>query len=53
MFASLLSAVAGNVELWKPTTSLGGFESLIEHRAAIEGEGPPCPGDQLRLSAGL
>ena len=46
-------AVAGHVELWKRATSLGGIESLIEHRASIEGEGSPCPGDLLRLSAGL
>jgi cystathionine gamma-synthase len=46
-------AVAGAVELWKRATSLGGIESLIEHRASIEGEGSPCPGDLLRLSVGL
>lgn len=46
-------AVAACVELWKRATSLGGIESLIEHRASIEGEGSPCPGDLLRLSAGL
>ena len=36
--------------LWKRATSLGGVESLIEHRASIEGAGSPCPGDLLRLS---
>jgi cystathionine gamma-synthase len=46
-------AVAANVELWKRATSLGGVESLIEHRASIEGEGSPCPGDLLRFSVGL
>jgi cystathionine gamma-synthase len=46
-------AVAAKVELWKRATSLGGVESLIEHRASIEGEGSPCPGDLLRLSVGL
>lgn len=44
---------AGAVELWKRATSLGGIESLIEHRASIEGEGTPCPPDLLRLSVGL
>jgi cystathionine gamma-synthase len=34
--------VAARVELWKRATSLGGVESLIEHRASIEGEGSPC-----------
>jgi len=46
-------AVAGAVRLWKRATSLGGIESLIEHRASIEGEGSPCPSDLLRLSSGL
>jgi cystathionine gamma-synthase len=46
-------AVAGRVELWKRATSLGGVESLIEHRASIEGKGSPCPGDLLRFSVGL
>lgn len=44
---------AANVRLWKRATSLGGVESLIEHRASIEGEGSPCPPDLLRLSVGL
>lgn len=46
-------ATAAKVELWKRATSLGGVESLIEHRASIEGEGSPCPPDLLRLSAGI
>jgi cystathionine gamma-synthase len=44
---------AAKVELWKRATSLGGVESLIEHRSSIEGAGSPVPGDLLRLSAGL
>lgn len=44
---------AAKVGLWKRATSLGGVESLIEHRASIEGAGSPCPPDLLRLSAGL
>jgi cystathionine gamma-synthase len=46
-------AVAAQVELWKRATSLGGVESLIEHRASIEGAGTACPPDLLRLSVGL
>ena len=46
-------SVASKVEVWKRATSLGGVESLIEHRASIEGEGTPCPSDLLRLSTGL
>ena len=44
---------AARVKLWKRATSLGGVESLIEHRASIEGPGSPCPPDLLRLSVGL
>jgi cystathionine gamma-synthase len=44
---------AARVKLWKRATSLGGVESLIEHRASIEGQGTPVPGDLLRLSAGI
>jgi cystathionine gamma-synthase len=43
---------ASRVQLWKRATSLGGVESLIEHRASIEGAGTPCPTDLLRLSVG-
>ena len=34
-------------------TSLGGVESLIEHRYSIEGEGSPIPKDLVRLSIGI
>jgi cystathionine gamma-synthase len=44
---------AARVKVWKRATSLGGVESLIEHRASIEGPGTPCPADLLRLSVGL
>ena len=46
-------ATAARVGLWKRATSLGGVESLIEHRASIEGPGSPCPPDLLRLSTGI
>ena len=46
-------ATAANVALWKRATSLGGTESLIEHRASIEGAGTPAPVDLLRLSVGI
>lgn len=46
-------ATAAGVRLWKRATSLGGVESLVEHRASIEGPGTPCPPDLLRLSAGI
>ena len=46
-------AVAANTQLWKRATSLGGVESLIEHRASVEGAGTPAPADLLRLSVGI
>jgi len=46
-------AAAAQLQIWKRATSLGGVESLVEHRASIEGEGTPCPPDLLRLSVGL
>ena len=46
-------ATAAGVQLWKRATSLGGVESLIEHRASIEGASSPCPPDLLRLSVGI
>ena len=46
-------ASAGRMRVWKRATSLGGVESLVEHRSSIEGEGSPCPVDLLRFSVGL
>jgi len=46
-------AVAGGVTLFKRGTSLGGVESLIEHRKSTEGASSPIPDDLLRLSIGL
>jgi cystathionine gamma-synthase len=46
-------ATAARVQLWKRATSLGGTESLIEHRSSVEGPGTPAPVDLLRLSVGL
>src|SRR5262249_37744599 len=45
--------VAASVAVFKRATSLGGVESLIEHRASIEGPSTPVPADLLRLSIGL
>jgi len=46
-------ATAAHVDLWKRATSLGGTESLMEHRASVEGAGTPAPPDLLRLSVGI
>lgn len=44
---------AARVNVFKRATSLGGVESLIEHRASIEGPSTPVPADLLRFSIGL
>ena len=46
-------ATAAVVAVFKRATSLGGVESLIEHRASVEGPSTPVPPDLLRLSIGL
>lgn len=40
-------------ELFYPATSLGGVESLIEHRKTVSGEGFPVHPRLLRLSIGI
>jgi cystathionine gamma-synthase len=45
--------VAAKVRLFTNATSLGGCESLIEHRASVEGPNPVSPQNLLRLSIGL
>lgn len=46
-------AAAGRLQLIHNATSLGGCETLIEHRASVEGANPVSPQDLLRLSVGL
>src|SRR5262245_35416033 len=46
-------SVAARTKLFIRATSLGGVESLIEHRASIEGAGTTSPEGLLRLSIGL
>jgi cystathionine gamma-synthase len=46
-------AVAGRVKLISHATSLGGVESLIEHRASVEAPGSGTPDNLLRLSVGI
>ncbi len=45
--------VATSTRLFVPATSLGGVESLIEHRASIEGPQSLVPANLLRLSVGI
>ncbi len=46
-------SVAAKTKIFTRATSLGGVESLIEHRASIEGPGTTSPEGLLRLSIGL
>ena len=45
--------VVKRCKVFTRATSLGGVESLIEHRYTIEGENSPSPKDSLRLSIGI
>lgn len=45
--------IMGRLKLFTRATSLGGVESLIEHRASIEGPESTTPPNLLRLSVGL
>lgn len=46
-------AAARKCRVFVRATSLGGTESLIEHRFSIEGANSPIPEDLLRLSIGI
>jgi cystathionine gamma-synthase len=45
--------MAGKLQLFQQATSLGGVESLVEHRRSIEGPQSTTPGNLLRFSIGL
>ncbi|MEO1549494.1 MAG: aminotransferase class V-fold PLP-dependent enzyme [Pseudomonadota bacterium] len=47
------AATVSRLALFAPATSLGGVESLVEHRKVIEGSGSPVPDGLLRLSVGI
>ena len=46
-------ALTGRLRLFIRATSLGGVESLVEHRKSVEGPQSPTPDNLLRLSVGL
>ena len=46
-------AVVKQLKVFLPATSLGGIESLAEHRRTVEGPSSPVPGNLNRLSIGL
>jgi cystathionine gamma-synthase len=45
--------VVSRLRLVKRATSLGGTETLVEHRKTVEGPSSPVPADLLRISVGL
>lgn len=45
--------VVNTVKLFAQATSLGGVESLIEHRASVEGPDTKTPQNLIRISVGL
>ena len=45
--------VVESLKLFHNATSLGGVESLVEHRGPVEGPGSPVPDDLVRLSIGI
>jgi len=47
------TAVLKRLKVFIPATSLGGVESLVEHRKLIESPGSPVPDNLLRLSIGI
>jgi len=51
--ADFAKRVATATKLFVPATSLGGVESLIEHRASVEGSQSAVPANLLRVSVGI
>ncbi|MCH7679483.1 PLP-dependent transferase, partial [candidate division KSB1 bacterium] len=51
--ATEAKAVATKLDLFISATSLGGVESLVEHRASVEGPLSQVPPNLLRLSVGI
>ena len=45
--------IASGLKIIKHATSLGGVETLIEHRRSVEGEHPISPANLLRISVGI
>jgi cystathionine gamma-synthase len=51
--AAAAIAFVKRLTLFRPATSLGGTESLAEHRKTVEGADSPTPDDLVRLSVGI
>ena len=50
---SVARSFAAKLRVFKRATSLGSVESLVEHRASVEGPGTTCPTDLVRMSIGV
>jgi cystathionine gamma-synthase len=46
-------AIAGRLKVFTPATSLGGVESLAEHRKSVEGSNSIVPENLIRFSVGI
>ena len=46
-------AFTNKLNIFKHATSLGGVESLVEHRRSVEGNNPISPENLIRLSIGI
>jgi cystathionine gamma-synthase len=53
MTESEIKKRASNMKYFKHATSLGGVESLVEHRRSVEGDNPTSPVNLLRISVGI
>ena len=51
--ATAARKVVNGVKIFAQATSLGGVESLIEHRASVEGPDTKTPQNLIRISVGL
>ncbi|WP_416897535.1 MAG: trans-sulfuration enzyme family protein [Minwuia sp.] len=51
--AERAKAVKARLRIFRRATSLGGVESLVEHRHTVEGAATMAPPDLLRLSVGI
>lgn len=47
------TAIAGKLNYFTLATSLGGVESLVEHRKSVEGKDSSTPSNLLRISVGI
>ncbi|WP_298262565.1 aminotransferase class V-fold PLP-dependent enzyme [uncultured Lutibacter sp.] len=45
--------ISTQLKYFTTATSLGGVESLVEHRKSVEGENSPTPSNLLRVSVGI